>query len=143
MAPAKGHSLARLAKAVSLWLLRPRKLRQRPALMLLSAAPPPGGRRIQDGDLVVVYESYDSMRAHYVEARKGQLSNKHGHFPHKDWVGKVRCPCRAGFLTQGALWCALVDTRVVSRRLAPRYTPRTAGASSTCWLQPRSSGRRC
>lgn len=51
----------------------------------LSAAQP--GRCIAEGDLLVVYEGFDSMKAQRVVA-KGQYNNKFGSFYHQDWVGK-------------------------------------------------------
>ena len=65
--------------------------------MLPCSVPAPGGRRIADGDLVIAYENYDSMKGIYVDAAKGQLSNRHGNFLHKDWVGKV-CSFRSDVL---------------------------------------------
>jgi len=47
-----------------------------------------GGRKISDGDLVVVYESYDCMKAVRVESKRGQLNNRHGAFLHRSWIGK-------------------------------------------------------
>lgn len=44
-------------------------------------------RRIQDGDLVVVYERHDHMKA--VKVTDGaMLQNRFGAFKHSDWIGK-------------------------------------------------------
>lgn len=44
-------------------------------------------RCIQDGDLVIVYERYDNMKA--VKVCEGSvLENRFGVFKHSDWVGK-------------------------------------------------------
>eukprot|EP00951_Prasinocladus_malaysianus_P047686 scaffold651544_cov42-Prasinocladus_malaysianus.AAC.1 len=56
----------------------------------MNRPPAPGGRLIADGDLVVVYEGYDSMKAVYIDAAKGQFCNRHGNFPHSKWIGTVR-----------------------------------------------------
>ena len=50
---------------------------------------------IQEGDLVIVYESHDRMKAVKVSAKE-TLQNRFGSFKHSDWVGKpfgskVRC----------------------------------------------------
>lgn len=57
-------------------------------MLLPEGPPPPGGRLIQHGDLVVAYERHDSMKAVVVDSKKGQLQNRHGTFSHRDWVGK-------------------------------------------------------
>ncbi|PSC73714.1 tRNA (adenine(58)-N(1))-methyltransferase catalytic subunit trmt61a [Micractinium conductrix] len=44
-------------------------------------------RGIAEGDLVVVYEGFDSMKSVRVAA-DGQYNNKYGSFVHKDWVGR-------------------------------------------------------
>ncbi|KAI7845297.1 hypothetical protein COHA_001140 [Chlorella ohadii] len=44
-------------------------------------------RSIAEGDLVVVYEGYDNMKAVRVAAN-GNYNNKYGTFPHKDWLGR-------------------------------------------------------
>lgn len=44
-------------------------------------------RRISDGDLVIVYERHDSMKA--VQVRESSvLQNRFGVFKHSDWIGK-------------------------------------------------------
>ncbi|GAX14283.1 hypothetical protein FisN_1Hh479 [Fistulifera solaris] len=42
---------------------------------------------IQVGDLVVIMESFDRLTFAYIE-EKGIYSNRHGHFSHKDFIGK-------------------------------------------------------
>ncbi|KAH7422638.1 hypothetical protein KP509_12G018300 [Ceratopteris richardii] len=52
-------------------------------------ARPAGQRReaIEEGDLVIVYESHDRMKA--VTVQSGQeLNNRYGVFRHADWIGK-------------------------------------------------------
>ncbi|MQM05524.1 hypothetical protein Taro_038333 [Colocasia esculenta] len=44
-------------------------------------------RRIRDGDLVIVYERHDAMKAVTVRAGS-ELQNRFGVFKHSDWVGK-------------------------------------------------------
>lgn len=44
-------------------------------------------RRIKAGDLVIVYERYDSMKSMTV-THKGQYNNRWGSFKMKDWIGK-------------------------------------------------------
>ncbi|KAL9157528.1 hypothetical protein ABFS82_08G010000 [Erythranthe guttata] len=44
-------------------------------------------RRIADGDLVIVYERYDTMKPIKV-SEKGVLQNRFGMFKHSDWIGK-------------------------------------------------------
>lgn len=41
-----------------------------------------GSRTIQEGDLVVVYESFNAIKAVYVD-KKGQYANRYGTFLHK------------------------------------------------------------
>eukprot|EP00850_Spirogloea_muscicola_P004098 SM000017S02838 [mRNA] locus=s17:492745:497198:- [translate_table: standard] len=61
-----------------------------------------GSRMIQDGDLVVIYERHDRMKA--VRVAKGeQLQNRYGVFNHHDWIGipygsKVFAARGAGFI---------------------------------------------
>ncbi|KAJ0979765.1 hypothetical protein J5N97_015239 [Dioscorea zingiberensis] len=44
-------------------------------------------RCIEDGDLVIVYERHDNMKA--VKVKKGsELQNRFGVFKHSDWIGK-------------------------------------------------------
>lgn len=44
-------------------------------------------RRIEEGDLVIIYERHDSMKA--IKVKKGaELQNKFGVFKHSDWIGK-------------------------------------------------------
>lgn len=47
----------------------------------------PRKETIQIGDLVVIMESFDRLTFAYVE-EKGMYSNRHGHFSHKDFIGK-------------------------------------------------------
>ncbi|KAL3630265.1 hypothetical protein CASFOL_023249 [Castilleja foliolosa] len=44
-------------------------------------------RRITNGDLVIVYERYDSMKSVKV-SENGVLQNRFGVFKHSDWIGK-------------------------------------------------------
>ncbi|PIN21838.1 tRNA(1-methyladenosine) methyltransferase, subunit GCD14 [Handroanthus impetiginosus] len=44
-------------------------------------------RRIMDGDLVIAYERYDSMKPVKV-SENGVLQNRFGVFKHSDWIGK-------------------------------------------------------
>ncbi|GMH25628.1 hypothetical protein Nepgr_027471 [Nepenthes gracilis] len=44
-------------------------------------------RRIRDGDLVIVYERHDNMKAVKVN-EGGVLQNRFGVFKHSDWIGK-------------------------------------------------------
>uniref|UniRef100_A0A1D1Z2X6 tRNA (adenine(58)-N(1))-methyltransferase n=1 Tax=Anthurium amnicola TaxID=1678845 RepID=A0A1D1Z2X6_9ARAE len=44
-------------------------------------------RRISDGDLVIVYERHDAMKAVTVRAGS-ELQNRFGVFKHSDWIGK-------------------------------------------------------
>ncbi|KAL3680562.1 hypothetical protein R1sor_023518 [Riccia sorocarpa] len=46
-----------------------------------------GDRLIQDGDLVIVYESYKQMKAVTV-TKNGEFQNRYGLFMHNDWIGK-------------------------------------------------------
>ncbi|KAF6250328.1 tRNA methyltransferase complex GCD14 subunit-domain-containing protein [Scenedesmus sp. NREL 46B-D3] len=65
-------------------------------MVLPQAVTGPGPRLIQEGDLVVVYESYNALKAVYVD-KKGQCANRFGNFQHKDWVGQPygsRVHCR-------------------------------------------------
>uniref|UniRef100_A0A383VEF1 tRNA (adenine(58)-N(1))-methyltransferase n=1 Tax=Tetradesmus obliquus TaxID=3088 RepID=A0A383VEF1_TETOB len=65
-------------------------------MVLPQAATGPGPKLIQEGDLVVVYESYNAIKAVYVD-KKGQYANRFGNFQHKDWVGQPygsRVHCR-------------------------------------------------
>lgn len=48
---------------------------------------PEQGRLIVEGDVVIVYERHDRMKAVTV-LRNGELQNRFGVFPHNDWVGK-------------------------------------------------------
>jgi hypothetical protein len=52
------------------------------AMVLPQAITGPGPRLIQEGDLVVVYESYNAIKAVYVD-KKGQYANRFGNFQHK------------------------------------------------------------
>lgn len=54
--------------------------------MLLHQPSPEGLRTIQDGGLVVVYESFNAMKAVKVDRTK-TVQNRHGVFHMKDWVG--------------------------------------------------------
>lgn len=45
------------------------------------------GRRIKEGDLVIVYERHDHMKAVTVNSG-AQFQNKFGVFDHSDWIGK-------------------------------------------------------
>jgi hypothetical protein len=51
-------------------------------MVLPQASTGPGPRLIQEGDLVVVYESYNAIKAVYVD-KKGQYANRFGNFQHK------------------------------------------------------------
>lgn len=44
-------------------------------------------RNISDGDLVIVYEKHDNMKAVKV-SEKSVLENRFGVFKHSDWIGK-------------------------------------------------------
>lgn len=44
-------------------------------------------RRIKYGDLVIVYEKHDAMKAVKV-SENGVLQNRFGAFKHSDWIGK-------------------------------------------------------
>ncbi|MFS7970538.1 putative tRNA (adenine(58)-N(1))-methyltransferase [Helianthus anomalus] len=44
-------------------------------------------RKISDGDLVIVYEKHDTMKAVKV-SEKSVLENRFGVFKHSDWIGK-------------------------------------------------------
>ncbi|BDA45787.1 tRNA (adenine(58)-N(1))-methyltransferase catalytic subunit [Coccomyxa sp. Obi] len=57
--------------------------------MVLHKERPLGGppRTIADGDLVILYEQFDSMKAVYVDAKEN-IQSRFGCFPMKDWVGK-------------------------------------------------------
>ncbi|KAL3680556.1 hypothetical protein R1sor_023512 [Riccia sorocarpa] len=46
-----------------------------------------GDRLIQDGDLVIVYETYRQMKAVTV-TKNGEFQNRYGLFMHNDWIGK-------------------------------------------------------
>ena len=48
---------------------------------------PEKGRVICEGDVVIVYERHDRMKAVTV-ARNEELQNRFGVFPHNDWIGK-------------------------------------------------------
>lgn len=58
-----------------------------PAPAAPAAAGAGGGRTIQEGDLVIVYESFQSMKHIYVDP-KAQFQNRYGCFNQKDWIGK-------------------------------------------------------
>ena len=51
-------------------------------------------RPIADGDLVIVYEGFDSMKAVRVSAN-GNYNNKYGSFAHKVTGGEPRGGCPA------------------------------------------------
>jgi hypothetical protein len=53
------------------------------AMVLPQAVTGPGPRLIQEGDLAVVYESYNAIKAVYVDSKKGQYANRFGNFQHK------------------------------------------------------------
>ncbi len=46
-----------------------------------------GERQIKEGDVVIVYERHDRMKA-VIVARNGELQNRFGVFPHNEWIGK-------------------------------------------------------
>ncbi|KAL2621433.1 hypothetical protein R1flu_001638 [Riccia fluitans] len=46
-----------------------------------------GDKLIQDGDLVIVYETYKQMKAVTV-TKNGEFQNRYGLFMHNDWIGK-------------------------------------------------------
>ena len=48
-------------------------------------------RTIREGELVIVYESPQSMKAVTIDGAKGQFQNRFGNFPHK---------------VRAATWCA-------------------------------------
>mmetsp|Transcript_37837 Transcript_37837/g.80821 ORF Transcript_37837/g.80821 Transcript_37837/m.80821 type:complete len:517 (+) Transcript_37837:100-1650(+) len=48
---------------------------------------PPARRLIQPGDLVVVFESFNELNFVYA-APNAIFSNRNGHFPHNDFIGK-------------------------------------------------------
>lgn len=48
---------------------------------------PEKGQVIGEGDVVVVYERHDRMKA-VIVARNGELQNRFGVFPHNEWIGK-------------------------------------------------------
>ncbi|KAG0563245.1 hypothetical protein KC19_8G015400 [Ceratodon purpureus] len=48
---------------------------------------PEKGRAICEGDVVIVYERHDRMKAVTV-TRNGELQNRFGVFPHNEWIGK-------------------------------------------------------
>jgi tRNA (adenine57-N1/adenine58-N1)-methyltransferase len=59
---------------------------------------PAAGRRIADGDLVVVYERFDCLKEVTVAA-KGHYNSRRGHFPMREWVGRpfgATVPARGG-----------------------------------------------
>jgi tRNA (adenine57-N1/adenine58-N1)-methyltransferase len=56
-------------------------------MLLSSRAAVHEGRRIQEGDLIIIYESHDRMKAVQVSA-KDTLQNRFGSFKHSDWIGK-------------------------------------------------------
>eukprot|EP00878_Enallax_costatus_P018309 GHUV01019267.1.p1 GENE.GHUV01019267.1~~GHUV01019267.1.p1 ORF type:complete len:388 (+),score=88.38 GHUV01019267.1:192-1355(+) len=64
--------------------------------MVLPSEPAgPSPRTIQEGDLVVIYESFNSIKFAYVD-KKSSYVNRFGTFQHKDWLGvpygsKVHC----------------------------------------------------
>lgn len=56
-------------------------------LAVPAAKRPDSGRVISDGDVVIVYERHDRMKAVTV-SRNGELQNRFGVFPHNEWIGK-------------------------------------------------------
>lgn len=50
--------------------------------MLPSSETLPAERRIQEGDLVIVYESYTNIKAVYVNSKE-KIHNRYGTFLHK------------------------------------------------------------
>ena len=72
-----------------------------------SAADP--GRCIQEGDLVVVYEGFDSMKSVRVTA-KGNYNNKFGSFAHAVSDGSRRHTCMAA--AAAAVGCCLLPAHV-------------------------------
>ncbi|BBN13969.1 tRNA (adenine57-N1/adenine58-N1)-methyltransferase catalytic subunit [Marchantia polymorpha subsp. ruderalis] len=46
-----------------------------------------GDKLIQDGDLLIVYESHKQMKAVTV-SKGGEFQNRYGLFAHNDWIGK-------------------------------------------------------
>ncbi|KAI8463851.1 MAG: tRNA methyltransferase complex GCD14 subunit-domain-containing protein [Monoraphidium minutum] len=55
-------------------------------MVLPQPAEGPGPRLIKEGDLVIVYESYSSIKSVYINSKQ-TYSSRFGNFPHKDWVG--------------------------------------------------------
>ncbi|TXG75599.1 hypothetical protein E1A91_1Z002200v1 [Gossypium mustelinum] len=59
-------------------------------------------RRIRDGDLIIVYERHDTMKAVKV-CENSVLQNRFGVFKHSDWIGKpfgsISFSNRGGFVT--------------------------------------------
>ena len=84
--PAASASAAGIVGAIP-W--RPRRTANLPAATPPTETPPPPRRRpgnpIEEGDLVVVYERFDRMKAVRVE-RGGKLQNRYGIFEHDEWI---------------------------------------------------------
>ena len=55
-------------------------------------------RTIREGDLVIVYESPQSMKAVTIDGAKGQFQNRFGNFPHK--VGPAASSCTPSCMHQ-------------------------------------------
>eukprot|EP00775_Hariotina_reticulata_P001132 gene1132-1469_t len=56
-------------------------------MVLPSSEAVPAERRIKEGDLVIVYESYTNIKAVYVDSKE-KIHNRYGTFLHKDWIGQ-------------------------------------------------------
>lgn len=62
---------------------------------MLRSAPEPGGNTIKDGDLLIVYERWDSLKSIRVDATK-QMSNRYGHFRMSVSFCGLHCCAQAG-----------------------------------------------
>ncbi|GAQ86103.1 tRNA methyltransferase complex GCD14 [Klebsormidium nitens] len=96
---------------------------------------------IQEGDLVIVYESHDRMKAVKVSAKE-TLQNRFGSFKHSDWIGrpfgsKVHSCTQGGFVHLLAptpeLW-----TLVLQHRTQILYAPDISLVVSFLELKPGS-----
>lgn len=107
-------------------------------------------RCIAEGDLVIVYEGHQNMKAMYVDP-KASYDNKFGHFPHKARLELPAASCCLHHLL-GLHWHAvgpaperpLIGSTLhrtgLGSPLVPRSLAGRARAGCTCWPPPQISG---
>lgn len=100
-------------------------------------------RTIREGDLVIVYESPQSMKAVTIDGGKGQFQNRFGNFPHK--VGAVASSCKPscmGPMYVHAVWsCLRGSPSIAHAHLAlPPSSPCDAALTSSPPCSPPGVG---